>query len=1174
VASAVKGSKTKSNGDVANQNKRRQQSPPASSPTNLDDKPEETPKIVDRKALGKSARMGRYLMNECIRNSRAEGSLFSGGIGASVYLKMRMSQTLQNRFGGNKIKPLKSALEEATTALQNAESGRHTSHIVSILTSEYVSAKCLLAAVLYKLEDIEPARQHAEELIQWLGKTCKSLPESVCDVMHGRAGALQAIWFLREELEDPSIGHAFVLACSQSILVTGLKNAEKSNCESLLIWEKRGKSFLGAAHGMVGILQSLLGLTEEEWADLESCLPCAKDVVRHSINNLEGLCHPSGNLRATFAAIEEDKRTDWAHGSPGYCLLLIKASEVFNDVAYLDLAMDMGENVVWARRVQRKNLGLCTGVSGIGYVFLALARADPPNSEMWRERAERCAYSAVDDVRTMLALSTRPYSLFEGLAGLVALLLDLSSPDTAHFPFYESRTKECIGWNSKNTTSVFVAECKVLGSASPGQKLSKQEEIEGKVAEAEVAAMQVVQDVLSTSVQAKKKQTNCSKISQRAIVTPSPRKENGQRRDECTKTNSNKSIEAHSPQTESTDEPRAEANACTEAVNQWDSSNVEDLLDKQTENSHQEASPAALKRDHGGYNLSPQIPGLDSENHSGHSILLAQKFINACLRHNTAEGNLFSGGLGAWAYLQMRMTQHLVRKSECCQIHRMKPLKSALNAALEALQDAEGRRGKVYASVWTNGWTGAKCLVAAALYSSGDTEAAKKHASELIERLEKTSADLHPTECDVMHGRAGALQAIWFLRQELQDPNFGRSFALATSQKIVLEGIRTAKKNNDRLLLAWEWNSRTLLGAGRGVVGILHSILGHSEEELNILEERIPRVKLAIRHTIDTLEDLCHPSGNLRAALTGDEEDTMIEWAHGSTGYCLLLIKTYKVFGDIRYLNLAKDRAENVLWPRRSLRKSISLCRGISGIGYVFLALAQVDSTNHAMWRKRAEYYAQAAASNWSDLLTSSKRPYSLFEGLGGLAALLLDLENEEGANFPFYETIPRKDAIGVSQNGAPQVTMKQQKTPAVTFAKQKVSKPSADNVTATTASSTFGSPFKADRGSRKSCSMPVSPLTDPNVTPAKDRAPIETPPRNMSSDNGPTSPKRKNVSAKVFPPRKRMYKHTQPDHVPLAEKTTKSWQSKLFETDETVPRRPNIRKLLGAFGAASRDTH
>jgi hypothetical protein len=97
-------------------------------------------------------------MNECTRNSTVEGrSLLSGGIGASVYLTMHVSQTLQYRFGGNKIKPLVSG---------------------------------------------EPARQDAVELIQWLGKICKSLPESECDVMHGVAGALQAIWwYLHEELE-------------------------------------------------------------------------------------------------------------------------------------------------------------------------------------------------------------------------------------------------------------------------------------------------------------------------------------------------------------------------------------------------------------------------------------------------------------------------------------------------------------------------------------------------------------------------------------------------------------------------------------------------------------------------------------------------------------------------------------------------------------------------------------------------------------------------------------------------------------------------------------------------------------------------------------------------------------------------------------------------------------
>jgi lantibiotic modifying enzyme len=87
---------------------------------------------------------------------------------------------------------------------------------------------------------------------------------------------------------------------------------------------------------------------------------------------------------------EEDKSTDWTHGAPGYCLLLLKAYDVFGDEKYLNQAKDMAEKVIWPRRVQRKGLGISRGVSGMAYTLLALARVDVDDGsrKVWRSRAK------------------------------------------------------------------------------------------------------------------------------------------------------------------------------------------------------------------------------------------------------------------------------------------------------------------------------------------------------------------------------------------------------------------------------------------------------------------------------------------------------------------------------------------------------------------------------------------------------------------------------------------------------------------------------------------------------------------------------------------------------------------------------------------------------------------
>ena len=85
-------------------------------------------------------------------------------------------------------------------------------------------------------------------------------------------------------------------------------------------------------------------------------------------------------------------------------------------------------------------------ISGNAYVFLALHRAERARSSssvgsnynnQWLHIAYHFADFAIGKYNELELLPDRPYSLYEGCAGLSMLVLDLMSPNDAKFPCYE-----------------------------------------------------------------------------------------------------------------------------------------------------------------------------------------------------------------------------------------------------------------------------------------------------------------------------------------------------------------------------------------------------------------------------------------------------------------------------------------------------------------------------------------------------------------------------------------------------------------------------------------------------------------------------------------------------------------------------------------------------------------
>lgn len=112
-----------------------------------------------------------------------------------------------------------------------------------------------------------------------------------------------------------------------------------------------------------------------------------------------------------------------------------------------------------------------------------------------------------------------------------------------------------------------------------------------------------------------------------------------------------------------------------------------------------------------------------------------------------------------------------------------------------------------------------------------------------------------------------------------------------------------------------------------------------------------------------------------------------------------------QVFGDQYFLQAAID-ASGVVW-NRGLLKRIGICHGVSGNAYVFLSVYQITGNVEFLYKAKA--FACFLLDRVHKLISAGEMhggesPYSLFEGKGGMAYLLLDMIDPSGARFPAYD--------------------------------------------------------------------------------------------------------------------------------------------------------------------------
>ncbi|CAH0554962.1 unnamed protein product [Brassicogethes aeneus] len=271
--------------------------------------------------------------------------------------------------------------------------------------------------------------KEAQSLIEQL----KNMKDAALDIssdfpseyMYGRSGYLYALLFVNKNVNPPPFEGGLIRSIVEAILKIGQIKAKSEGFNCPLMYEWHNSYYLGAAHGVSGILFLLLNCTEY-LLELE-----IMGLIKPTIDYLATLRFSSGNFPSSYKS-ENDKYVQWCHGAPGFLYMFTKAYKVFNNPAYLELAILCGD-VIWKRGLLRKGYSLCHGVSGNGYCFLELYKITQDEKHLYRaiRFAEWCLdYNEAHEETP----PDRPLSLFEGIAGPMYFLLDIQRPMDAKFP--------------------------------------------------------------------------------------------------------------------------------------------------------------------------------------------------------------------------------------------------------------------------------------------------------------------------------------------------------------------------------------------------------------------------------------------------------------------------------------------------------------------------------------------------------------------------------------------------------------------------------------------------------------------------------------------------------------------------------------------------------------------
>eukprot|EP00474_Spongospora_subterranea_P001455 CRZ01913.1 hypothetical protein [Spongospora subterranea] len=241
------------------------------------------------------------------------------------------------------------------------------------------------------------------------------------ELLYGRAGLLYSLLYLENRVPGFTNGK-WIPLIAQKLIESGKSLSNRRNSDWQLLYEFHEQDYLGAAHGLAGILYVLKQVPMRHFDHPHDVnrlfIESGNRIIsacQLSTGNFTSRIHPGRHVR--------DDLVQWCHGSPGIVPLLARIAEDNGNGDGYNASIRMSLEDIWRRGLLTKGLGLCHGIAGNGYAYL---RADlDVDHGVNLIRSLAFAETGWESVQDLINVPDNPISLFEGLSGFICFLLDL-----------------------------------------------------------------------------------------------------------------------------------------------------------------------------------------------------------------------------------------------------------------------------------------------------------------------------------------------------------------------------------------------------------------------------------------------------------------------------------------------------------------------------------------------------------------------------------------------------------------------------------------------------------------------------------------------------------------------------------------------------------------------------